>query len=387
VHDRVCESDEEFRARARDWLASNVPAEPQPADGPALREFDLAWQRRQFEGGWAGISWPVKSGGLGLSPVRQLIWHEEYARARAPYISSLFVGQSDAGPTLIECGSPSQQEQWLAPILRGEAIWCQGYSEPGAGSDIAAITTQGKIVGDRLIVNGEKIWTSYGDLADLQELLVRTDPDSTRHHGLTWVVCDMSSPGISVEPLRLLTGERHFCRVRYENVAIPLSNVVGEVGGGWAVLMASLTLKRGPGRFADVLRLESWIDDLCDTLRQNTARKLGPDTVEMALGRLAEARSQVVATRAMAYAQSMSQSRYAANPASGSLIRVLNAELTQAVLSLAADVLGEELAEPVRRGRVDWLHDYLWSLTDSIGGGTTEIQRNVIAERLLGLPR
>ena len=181
--------DERFREEVRDWLHENVPKEPAPPYGPEYREYCRQWQRTQFEGGWAGISWPSEYGGCGLPPIRQMIWHQENARANAPAVGVNFVGLNHGGPTLIACGTEEQKAYHLPRILRGDIVWCQGFSEPSAGSDLAALKTRGVVDGDDLVVNGQKIWTSYAEHADFQELLVRTDPDASKHGGISWLIC------------------------------------------------------------------------------------------------------------------------------------------------------------------------------------------------------
>jgi alkylation response protein AidB-like acyl-CoA dehydrogenase len=174
----------------------------------------LGWQRRQYEGGWAGISWPVEHGGKSLTTNEQIIWYEECARAGAPSVlNDGFVAQHHAGPTLIALGTEPQRSSHLPKILRGEALWCQGFSEPGAGSDLASIQTRGEIRGDELVVSGQKLWSSYADISDYQELLVRTDPTASRHRGLTWIICDMRTPGISVRPIKNIAGSASFAAV------------------------------------------------------------------------------------------------------------------------------------------------------------------------------
>ncbi|TMA49328.1 MAG: acyl-CoA dehydrogenase, partial [Deltaproteobacteria bacterium] len=197
---RFSAAEEAFRADARAWLEANVPRGPRPAgvDLRERRDYDLAWQRRMFEGGWAGISWPREYGGRGASLMEQVIWYEEYARAGAPEITTTFVGLNHAGPTLIACGSEEQKAYHLPRILRGDVVWCQGFSEPNAGSDLASLQTRAVFDGAELVVSGQKIWTSFGNVAEFQELLVRTDPEAPRHRGISWVICAMDSPGIDI---------------------------------------------------------------------------------------------------------------------------------------------------------------------------------------------
>jgi alkylation response protein AidB-like acyl-CoA dehydrogenase len=223
---------ESFRSECRDWLAQNVPREKRPPEGLAMRQFDRAWQRRQFDGGWAGVSWPKEFGGRGASVLEQLIWYEECARGHAPPPGAMFVGLSHAGPTLITSASDAQKAFHLPRILNGDAVWCQGFSEPGAGSDLAALRCRGEIDGDHLVVNGTKIWTSYGHHADYQELLIRTDQNALRHKGISWVICDMKLPGIEIRPIEAMSGQTQFAQIFYDNVRIPLS-VSSRFPGRW----------------------------------------------------------------------------------------------------------------------------------------------------------
>ncbi len=208
--------DERFRHELRAWLEREVPAHGQPpptGDWPARRAYDTAWQRTLHQGGYAGVHWPREFGGRGLPVTRQLVYLEEYARANAPYISVNFVGMMHAGPTLIAEGTDEQRAFHLPRILRGEAVWCQGFSEPEAGSDLASLCTRAVRHGDEYIVNGQKIWSTRAHVADHCELLVRTDPDASKHRGITWLILDMHQPGVEVRPMRTIDGESHFCDV------------------------------------------------------------------------------------------------------------------------------------------------------------------------------
>ena len=213
----------DFREAARTWLEENVPREPRPLLGPGVRDFDLAWQRRQFDGGWAGISWPVEYGGRGLTLLQQMVWFEEMAWAGAPYIGVCFVGINHAGPTLIARANEELKAFHLPRILRGETVWCQGFSEPGAGSDLASLSLRGEVDGDHLVVNGQKIWTSFAQYADYQELLVRTGRGEKAHQGITWIVNDMRLPGVTVRPITTMTGEPELAEVFYDDCSLPPS--------------------------------------------------------------------------------------------------------------------------------------------------------------------
>jgi alkylation response protein AidB-like acyl-CoA dehydrogenase len=369
-----------FRAECRDWLSDNAPKGERPREGAALRDFDRAWQRRQYDGGWAGISWPREYGGRGASVLEQLIWHEEYARAGAPPSASMFVALSHAGPTLIVSGSEAQKVRHLPTILNGEENWCQGFSEPGAGSDLASLKCRAVIDGDHLVVNGTKIWTTYGEHAVWQELLVRTDPDLPRHKGLSWVICDMRAPGVDVRPIRAMSGLTHFAQVFYDNVRIPLSNVVGDVNGGWKVAMTTLGFERGTGTVAHQIELANAVERLLATAR---AMPRGGDEAVMA--ELATLKSEVMALRSLTVGSVSRGMREEVPGPEGNVVALYFAELTRRVHGFAFDLLGPRALE--RDGAHDWSLHYLESFKWGIGGGTIEIRRNAIAERLLGLPK
>ncbi|MBO6716717.1 MAG: acyl-CoA dehydrogenase family protein [Rhizobiaceae bacterium] len=365
-------ADEAFRLTARKWLADNVPADRAPYEGQASRDFALAWLARCNEGGWAGIAWPEAYGGRGLPPERLVIWYEEYVRSRAPSVlDCTFVALNHAGPTLIACGNEEQKAFHLPRILSGNSVWCQGFSEPGSGSDLASLSTTAVIDGDELVVNGQKIWTSYADIADYQELLVRTEKGSKRHQGLSWVICDMKAPGITVRPIRNMAGVSHFAEVFYDDVRIPLTNVVGALNDGWRVAMTTLGFERKTAAIGLQLELSVRVEDLILLAQAQPGSAMAE--------RLAELRAETAALRAMTYRTLF---RQPATTFDGSLVRLRFAELSQAIHQIAMDILGPD-------GLVDshWTHDYLEAYSETIAGGTAEIQRNIIAERILGLPR
>ena len=373
-----------FRREVRTWLRDNIPTDERPDDFEGARAWDMAWQRRQFDGGYGGIAWPREYGGQGLPLVRQLIWFEEYANAGGPDIGCGFVGMNHGGPTLIARGSEDQKRRHLPKILEGEEVWCQGFSEPGAGSDLAAICTKGCIEGDELVVNGQKIWTSYAHMADFQELLVRTDPQSSRHHGLTWVICDMHSPGITVRPIVSMDGLAEFCEVFYDDVRIPLDNVVGEIGDGWSVAMSTLGFERGTG-FMKLqtelsVALERLIDDAANLHALNDSGGAG---LRAELGDL---RADVLAMRAMTYATVSSAARTDVPGPEGSMIKIFYADLSQRIHRTRMEVIGLHGLD--RDGRYgDEIGEYLYSYANTMGGGTSEVQRDIVGERVLGLPR
>src|SRR6476619_6375590 len=235
---RYSDADEAFRAEIRAWLEREVPkhgAPPPPGDWPARRAYDTAWQRKLYDGGYAGLAWPAEFGGRGLPVSQQLVYFEEYARADAPYISVNFVGLMHAGPTLIAEGTDEQRAYHLPRILRGDTVWCQGFSEPSAGSDLASLSTRAVRAGDEYVVSGQKIWSTRAHVADYCELLVRTDPDATKHKGISWLILPMSLPGIDGRPLRTIDGDSHFCEIFLDEVRVPVANRVGEENDGWRV--------------------------------------------------------------------------------------------------------------------------------------------------------
>lgn len=379
--------DEAFRARARKWLTANVPRERRPHSGPAARDFDLAWQHRQFIDGWAGVAWPVEYGGLGLSPVRQLIWLEEQGRAGAPVMGTLSVALAHAGPTLIALGTPEQKAFHLPRILRGEVVWCQGFSEPGAGSDLAGIATRGVIEGDEIVVTGQKIWTSHAQVADYQELLVRTNPGASRHAGLTWIICDMKVPGVSIRPIETMTGSHHYCEVFYDEVRLPMANVIGEVNGGWQSAMATLSFERGTGTIMARTAMARDVEDLIALARTTPDPDSGAPLSANAriMDELAMLKARVAGTRALTY-KVISQAEAGVTGSDSALIGLYFSELAQKVQRFAVDLLRQaELEDDPLAER--WHEKYLHSYCETIQGGTSEIRRNIIAQRILGLPR
>jgi alkylation response protein AidB-like acyl-CoA dehydrogenase len=383
---------QEFRARVRDWLADNVPHELQPyGDQAEMARFDVAWQRRLSEAGWAGISWPEEYGGRGLTMVEQLIWFEEYARAGAPDIGSLFVGLNHAGPTLIMRGTEDQKRQHLPRILSGDELWCQCFSEPDAGSDLASLRTRGVIDGDEIVVTGQKIWTSYAEVAAFQELLVRTDPDAPKHHGLTWLICPMDLPGLEVRTIETMDGGAAFCEVFYDEVRVPITNVVGEVNEGWQVAMTTLSFERGTGFMAEQAALAEMVDRLIEIARTRKLAWSGRLAIEddEVLRRLATAKAEVAALRSMTYLVASRTARADQPGADASFLRLSVGELMQQISRLAIDLMGIDglrWTAPARHAD-HWSNDYLYSFSRTISAGTKDIQRNIIGERLLGLPR
>ena len=377
-----------FREEVREWLLANQPVELRPDDPADQVVYDRAWQRAQFDGGWAGIHWPTEYGGRGLSPTQQVIWCEEYVASGAPLVhDSCWLGQNHAGPTLIVLGTEAQKSFHLPRILQGEAAWCQGFSEPNSGSDLASLRTRGVVDGDHLVVNGQKIWTTFAHQCEYQELLVRTGPADGRHRGLTWIICDMRLPGVDVRPITALDGHYHNCEVFYDNVRIPLSNVVGEVDGGWSVTMTTFGFERGPAAFGGVCEALGAIEELIEYARDNPGPDGGPPAIkDTAIAeRLGILRAQAQALRALMYVMASAAERDVDLGAEGGLLHLSYSELEQAIQRLALEILGPRGLSRFKSR--SWIYRYFTSFGATIAGGTSEIHRNIIGERLLGLPR
>ncbi|MWA03603.1 acyl-CoA dehydrogenase [Actinomadura sp. LD22] len=366
-----------FREEARTWLAANVPDEPRPTTpGPALRQFDEEWQRCQYDGGWAGISWSTEYGGRGLSLLQQIIWYEELVRAGAPETSVFNVAFAHAGPTLIARGDERQKSFYLPRILRGETPWCQGFSEPESGSDLASLRCRGTLDGDELVISGTKIWMTNAEYADYCELLVRTDPAGDRHHGLSWVVMDMHVPGVDIRPIVSIDGWPHNCEVFFDGARVPVGNVVGGIGNGWSVAMSTLAAERGPAFLDTRLSSVLFVDEMIDH-----ARSTGLLDDEKVYADLAELRAEGAALRSMAYYQAATS-----DPGSSSsetvAARNFFVQFLGRVSRTALEILGPDVVETSA-----WTRRWLFDLSEPIAGGTIDIQRNIIGERVLGLPR
>src|SRR5438132_5520155 len=262
---RYSEADERFRADLRAWLGEvlpSVPPRPSIEDWPGRREYDTRWQRMLFDAGYAGIHWPEEYGGRGASPTEHLVFLEETERAHAPYVGVNFVGLLHAGPTLIAEATPEQQSRYLPPILRGDEVWCQGFSEPGAGSDLASLRTRAVRDGDDYVVNGQKIWCSFAHIADYGELLVRTDPDAPKHRGISWLVLPMDTPGIDVRPIDTVLGSSEFCEVFLDDVRVPVANGVGAENDGWRITQVTFAFERGTAFVSELVEARRMAEDL-----------------------------------------------------------------------------------------------------------------------------
>ena len=386
-----------FRDRLRAWLAEvlpTLPAKPDRDDWPARRRYDMAWQRLLFDSGYAGADWPAEYGGLGASPVEQLIFLEETARARAPYVGAGFVGLLHAGPTLIAEGTEEQRSRHLPRILRGEEVWCQGFSEPDAGSDLAALRTAAVRDGDHYVIKGRKLWTSYATVADFCELLVRTDPSAPKHKGITWLILPMDTPGVQIRPLRTAVGSAEFAELVLDDVRVPVSARVGAENDGWRVAMVTFSFERGTAFISEVIDSIALVEEtasIARATRRPDGRTLWEDAgLRRDVGRLsAELRGLWSLVR-----KNVSEASAGIVPVQGaSVFKLRFTESRQRIADLAAHMLGRaSLAMsdlPGQAGRpTGWItEDRVNTLSYTIAAGTSQIQKNILAERVLGMPK
>jgi alkylation response protein AidB-like acyl-CoA dehydrogenase len=376
-------TDLEFRTEFRAYLADNHPGRP-----PRGRLEALAWQRswtaRLFDDGWAMPAWPKQCGGMDLSLPRQVIYHEEMGRARLVAQPTNNVGI--VGPTLIRHGSPDQQARFLRRMARADDLWCQGFSEPDAGSDLPSLKTVAVRDGDEYVVTGQKLWTSHADVADWMFALVRTGTAAERERGISYLLIDMRSPGVEVRPLRDMTGGARFNEVFLNQVRVPLDQRVGEENGGWPIARSSLGHERSTAFSAAALRYRRVVDELY-TLARQTGRTGDPVFRQ----RLATAEIEV---RLLVWSgmRTMASVLASGDPGPGSSVtRLFHSNFEQRLHELAVAILGANATlashEPAAEEGGRWHWGLLSTRASTIGAGTAEIQRNTIAERVLGLPR
>jgi alkylation response protein AidB-like acyl-CoA dehydrogenase len=367
-----------FRDELRAWLADNPP-DPQPTDGgeDALLAWRRDWQRRLYDAGWAAPHWPDEYGGRGVTPSESAIYFEEMGRARAPLTVNI-LGVLLGGPTLMAWGTQEQKDRYLAPILSGEEIWCQGFSEPEAGSDLASLKTRAVKRDGEWVVTGQKVWTSGAQYSKWCMLVARTDSEVPKHKGLTYFLMDMEQDAVQVRPLRQITGEAEFNELFIEEAAIPDENVVGGVGNGWKVALTTLMNERAGIGFASQIRLRHLLDDL---IAIATQRGLMDDPLYA--DALAELHMRCESIRLLAWKGLTDVERYGQPGPEGSLVKWLWSETNQRLTQLAADIVG---ADTLTDG-TGWSYELLRARGNTIEGGTTEVLKNIVAERVLGLPR
>jgi alkylation response protein AidB-like acyl-CoA dehydrogenase len=372
---RFTEADEAFRAGLRGWLAATLPQlppEPDRHDWPARVIYDTDWQRRLFDAGYAGLGWPEEYGGRDATPSEQLVFLEETSKAKAPYVGVNFVGTLHAGPTLIAEGTDAQKERHVPRILRGEEVWCQCFSEPDAGSDLAGLKTRAVRDGDHYVVTGRKIWSSFGLVGEFGELLARTDADVPKHQGISWFILPMDLPGVEVRGIETVLGSSEFCEVFLDEVRVPAQNIVGRENDGWRVTNVTLSFERGI----------SFVSEMVDAMR--AAEELAPLVHDPADRReLGHVIAEFDALWALIERNVSRAAHHGDTGLTGLIFKLAYTE--------ARDRLGDLSMRVLDRGAFDvhnpYVEERLRTLSLTIAAGTSQIQRNIIGERVLGLPR
>lgn len=383
------ESEEAFRREVRAWLDANLTGEFEEIrgrGGPGDEDFGvekrITWGKRMGAAGWNCVGWPKEHGGRGLSLAEEVIFNEECVRARAPGRIG-HIGETLLGPTLIHFGSDEQKKRFLPPIVSGDELWCQGYSEPNAGSDLANLATKARLVGDEWVLEGQKIWTSLAHWSQWIFVLARTDPDAPKHAGISYLLVPMDQPGIELRPIKQMTGDSEFAEVFFDGAKAKKEHVVGGVNNGWKVAMGTLAFERGASTLAQQAMFESELDAIVAIARANGKAK--DPTIRQ---RIAEARiglriMRLSALRILSAQEGVELGRAA------STSKLYWSNWHRDMGKLAMDVLGPEgeivEAAPYELSKLQ--KTYLFSRADTIYAGTNQIQRNIIAERALGLPR
>jgi alkylation response protein AidB-like acyl-CoA dehydrogenase len=401
-----------FRHEVRSWLEANLPAgwfEPGYTQSPQERvAFLEGWNPKLVEGGWLCATWPVEYGGRGLSTMHAVVLAEEFHRAGAPMRGDFF-GDTLVGPTILQWGTEAQKAEFIPQILRGEVAWCQGFSEPDAGSDLASLSATAVLDGDEWVINGQKVWTTQGFHADYVFLLCRTDPTASKHQGISYLLCPMDQPGVEVRRIRQPDGGAEFCEVFFQDARCPAANVVGGVNNGWKVAMTTLGFERGTSATTGYRRFEKELHELIAIAQAN-----GRSSDPLVRQRLARCWSKVQIMRVngwrslagVLHGKSMSEEQRRSISALGSLNKIFWSEYHQDVMDLAIDILGaaglvltgdpsvEETVPGYGRRTTSAEYpasalqsSFFFSRSETIWGGSAEIQRNIVGERVLGLPR
>ncbi|HEV8067317.1 MAG TPA: acyl-CoA dehydrogenase [Planctomycetaceae bacterium] len=383
-------SELKFRDEFRAWLKVNMPKKSSHAvrtgeSAAAYYQYLKDWQRKLFDGGYAGIAWPKEFGGRGATFIEQAIFQEELALADAPELGGT-IGLSLVGPTIIAVGTEAQKQRYLPRMLSGEEIWCQGFSEPNAGSDLASLETKAVLDGDHFIVNGQKIWTSYAHIADLSMLVVRTDTTAPKHKGITCLLVDMKSPGISVRPLKMMSGDSAFNEMFFSNVRVPAERVLGKVNEGWNVAITALSNERANLGSGLYIVFKRNLDAVVEQARK--LRRHGKPVIEDTVIRqkLAQAFVDLEVFRLNTTRALSNLSKRGVPGPEGSIQKLSWSELNQRNAQIAMEVLGS-YGQLTNFDSGRWAYNYLRSRGNTIEAGTSEVQRNIIAQRVLGLPR
>ncbi|HEX2184186.1 MAG TPA: acyl-CoA dehydrogenase family protein [Chloroflexota bacterium] len=391
---------EEFRIQIRAWLEENLPPHFNELQGEARQEFNRTWVRKLHDGGWICASWPTEYGGKGLTTMQQVVLHEEFARAGAPMRADFF-GDTLVGPTILQWGTEEQKKEFLPKILRGEISWCQGFSEPDAGSDLAGLKASAVLDGDEWVINGQKVWTTQAQYADYVFLLARTDPTAPKHAGISYLLVPMKQPGVEVRPIEQVDGSAEFNEVFFTNARCPKDNVVGGVNNGWKVAMTTLGFERGTSATTSHRRFQKELDEIVAVARRNG--RIADPRIRQGLA-AAWSKVKIMEINGL---RSLSDVLHGTKQAAalGALNKMFWSEYHQDVMNLAIDILGmdgqvltgtstEDFVPGIgrRRGRKGYpvsplQASFFFSRSETIWGGTAEVQRNIVAERVLGLPR
>jgi alkylation response protein AidB-like acyl-CoA dehydrogenase len=391
---RYTHAEQAFRAELRQWLAETLPGlpeKPSPVDWPGRRAYDTHWQRLLFDAGYAGVDWPVEGGGRGASPVEELIFKEELERAHAPYVGVNFVGLLHAGPTVIAEGTPEQRQRYLPAILKGDEVWCQGFSEPDAGSDLASMRTRAVRDGDHYVITGSKIWTSHAEVADYCELLVRTGTEDSRHRGISWLILPMDTPGVDIRPLTTIAGSTEFAELFLDEVRVPVTNRVGDENDGWRVTMVTLSFERGTAFVGDLLEA---MELLAATVRLARRTDAWADPgVRRQAGHL---RAELDALWALTKRNVSQAARTGVPGIGGTLFKLAYTETRGKLGEFSLSLLGraglaaDNFTGTDGQGSLPsetMVEDWLRGISLTIAAGTSQIQRNIVGERILGLPK
>ena len=387
--------EEHFRQDLREWLKNNLPpgwgtSAFKVPRGDERIQFLRDWQRNLHAGGYLGLSWPKEYGGRGASMIELAIFNEEMARVEAPGPLNV-LGLSMAGPTIIVHGTEEQKKRYLLKILNCDEIWCQGFSEPGSGSDVASIRTKAELKGDEFVVNGQKVWTSLAHIADWCMLLVRTDPNAPKHRGMSYILVDMKSPGITVRPLRQMTGESEFNEVFFEDVRVPRANLVGEMNNGWGVALTTLMNERGTASFGTQARFRIIYDNLVTLAKKSAVNGRPAAQDPLIRQQLAQHLIDVEILKYNCFRNFTRLLRGGTPGPEGSILKLWWSELNQRMQETAMTLQGSygqllrDSPWAVESGR--WQYNFLRSRANTIEAGTSEIQRNIIAERVLQMPK
>jgi len=387
------ETDEQrsLRAEVRAFLAEHCPApEEIPNSLDQRMDFLRDWQRRCYEAGYVGRAWPAEFGGGGRAPVEQIVVDEELAAAGAPEFPNI-IGLDVIGPSLLRFGSDEQRARHVPKILSAEEIWCQGFSEPDAGSDLASLRARAEERDGQFLVSGQKTWNSWGQYARWFGVLARTEPPETKHRGISFLIVDMRSPGIEVRPMIQITGHAEFCELFLDEVPVPTANLLGERGQGWQIALHTLAHERSTAALPRQVKLRTWVDRLAAEARSRTVA--GRPLADHEDNQVALARA-LIAVEVLRHHASHTVGRFLSGEPVGpesSTVKLVMAEAEQLVGTTALEVLGEGLDAPsdstVESANDFWHETYLYSRSATILGGTQQIQRNIVADRVLNLPQ